>query len=92
MCDLIEKISINYELFNNITESIKYCKNVMNYNITSNFVSISVKMSKRIAELNIAINQKIIASDNYLECAKFAHSNSLLKYSVKNYLLYSLIM
>lgn len=90
--DLFHELIINYETFNNITESLKYCQESiryekLNYNITGVCI-----IFKKMAELNIKINQYTIASNNYKDCITIMVKNPLLIYSVRYYMLYSLIL
>jgi hypothetical protein len=92
ICNLFENLIINYELFNNFGESINYCRQIISYDNLNNCPSNTIKTLKKMAELNIIIGQKTQASENFLECAKKAITSDLLRFRVKNYLLYSLIL
>lgn len=91
--DLFSEIAMNNEIFNNNHDAMKYYQYALTYSKMSIKKTSNIKILQKIAELNIRVNNDFnSASENYLECAKFALENSLLKFGVKYYLLYSLIL
>ena len=89
---IYEQIAYNYEIFSNIEESLKYYQYAVNFAEVKKMKMQMIKFLKKIAELNIISNKKLIASNNYKECAELCFNNNLLKKSCRLYLLYSLIL
>jgi hypothetical protein len=92
MLELLQKIAMNHELVENYEELMVYYLKILTYTNLYDSTGIKIRTLRKIAELNIKQNDYGNASENYKECARYASQNYSLKFGVKYYLLYSLIL
>jgi len=91
--NILNEIAVNYELFGNKELALNYYnRSLENSKLYDCSPIEKVKLLKKIAEINLSLKKNEISSEKYRECAEISINNYLLKFGVKSYLLYSLIL
>ena len=91
--NILNEIAINYELFGNKEFALNYYNSSLaNSKLYDCSPIEKVKILRKIAEINVLLKKNEISSQKYRECAEISRNNYLLKFGVKSYLLYSLIL
>lgn len=91
--NILNEIAINYELFGNRELALNYYNSSLENSKHYDCSPIEkVKLLRKIAEINLLLKKNELSSEKYRECAEISRNNYILKFGVKSYLLYSLIL